>query len=73
MHKRYQDIEEPEKGGWSEWFQFLHKHPGKAARMACCDCSLVHDVQMKIGDDGKPIIRMKVNRRATSAMRRKSH
>jgi len=48
-----------------EWFPLK-----RGFRWACCDCSLVHDVEA-IGRWGSTEIRILRNDRATAAMRRK--
>ncbi len=40
MAKKYRPVLETD--GWSEW---QHIRPGY--RMACCDCSLVHNLELK--------------------------
>jgi hypothetical protein len=52
--------------GWTEWIQpVMRKY-----RMACCDCSLVHDIDFRI--KGKHVqFRARRNNRSTAAMRRK--
>jgi uncharacterized Zn finger protein len=51
--------------GWSDWI-----HPLPGYKMACCDCGLVHNFEVKIADDGNIIFRVSRNERSTAAMRR---
>ena len=37
--------------------------------LACCDCGLTHNIEVRV-KDGKPQIRMTVDKRATAAYRR---
>lgn len=37
---------------------------------ACCDCSSVHIIDIRTPDDGSVEVRMRVDRRATAALRR---
>jgi len=60
--------------GWSNWFT-----PDEMTRLVCCDCNLVHDVEITtrnyVSEEGlaisTPVIRLKRNDRSTN-MRRKS-
>lgn len=60
-NKQYSDWED---GEW-EHMPLKHKH-----RIMCCDCGLVHEVTVKVVD-GKIMMRMKRNDKATAAARRK--
>lgn len=51
--------------GWSDWWE-----SGWRFRTMCCECSLCHDDEYRIVD-GKLKWRTRVNKRATSAARRK--
>jgi hypothetical protein len=63
-------IQEPEGGGWSEWFRPVHNHRGKIHREICCDCGLVHDMQYSVDTEGRVIFRAMRNPRATANARR---
>lgn len=55
--------------GWTKWIQ-PHR---RIYRIACCDCSLVHDMQFALEKRGKRawiFFRVRRNQRATGAMRR---
>lgn len=54
-----------EPGGWTEWI-----HPLPGYRMACCDCGLVHEIELRIDDLGRPNLRAKRLNRHTAALRR---
>lgn len=43
----------------------------KGWRNACCDCGLVHVIDTRTPDNGTVEVRMRVDRRATAALRRK--
>lgn len=66
------------RGGWTQWIRPLHPYPGKAHRMVCCDCGLVHDMQFRFEVEkdehvGVPLefrYRVRRNDRATAATRR---
>jgi hypothetical protein len=70
------DKVEHDAGRFSDWWT----PPAKGHRLACCHCHLVHDVEFRVLLGGKEVdlrtvtiqIRMRVNDRATSAMRRKN-
>ena len=51
--------------GWSDWI-----HPLPGYKMACCDCSLVHNMQFRIDDLGQINFRASRNVRATAQKRR---
>ena len=59
------------KDGWTEWI-----HPLPDYRFSCCDCGLVHDLELAaVDDDGqsvqaRTIFRMRRNSRATGQIRR---
>lgn len=57
---------EPEDDGWSKWHFFprFWKH-------ACCFCSEIHEVKMKVDKRGKIWMKWRTDKRASSAMRRK--
>ncbi len=59
-------LEVPNADGWSDWI-----HPLPGYRMACCDCCCVHDLETDIADDGKVIIRLRRNVRATYRLRKR--
>jgi len=63
------------KTGWTEWL-----HPGSSTRnanvitpyrLACCDCSLVHDLAFKVVGSRRVVFKARRNDRATSALRRR--
>lgn len=56
------------KDGWSDWVAPKLDRPFK---FACCDCGLVHDMELRIAPDGKPDFRARVNRRSTGQLRRR--
>ena len=49
-----------------EWFHI----PRKGFRHGCCECSLIHDVDVKVDEQGRVWTRWRVNGRATAAARR---
>ena len=58
--------EEPDADGWSRWIQPVER----GYRMSCCDCSLVHEMDFRVSDDGgRAQFRVKRHVRATAAMR----
>lgn len=60
MRRAQQQIIE---GEWTRW--------NRKDRWLCCDCLMVHEVEFRIeGDQEHIAVRMKVNRRSTSAYRR---
>lgn len=67
MTKRLFPVEEPGEDGWSEWV-----HPLPGYRFACCDCSLVHDLELMEdpGEPGRFLLRMRRNNRSTGQLRR---
>lgn len=64
MSKRYPVRYQTEEGGWCEWIQPIEK----GYRMACCDCSLVHEMDFRIYE-GRIQHRARRHERATAAMR----
>ena len=58
--------EKANKDGWSDWIKPID---GKF-RMFCCDCSLGHDMEFEIDEDGCVIFRAKRNNKSTGQMRR---
>lgn len=60
-------IETEGDDGWSDW---IHLLPGY--KMACCDCSLVHNLEFRIDAIGQINFRAQRNVRSTAQMRRKS-
>lgn len=61
--------EKPNLDGWSDWI-----HPISRYRFSCCDCGLVHNLELRIDDLGRPNFRMSRNNRATGQLRRhRSH
>lgn len=76
MGRKYEQHEEGEVGcpGWSRWISPIHGHGKKNYRMACCDCSLIHELQFRAKKDTKGrisvIFRVNRNNRATAASRR---
>lgn len=64
MSRHYRTEYEGEDG-WSDW---LHPLPGY--KFACCDCSLVHNLEFRIDDIGQINFRAKRNVRSTAQMRR---
>jgi hypothetical protein len=50
-----------------DWFRPTHRNH----RHRCCDCSLIHDVDFRVVDDGKVEVRFTRHARATAAARRK--
>lgn len=56
-------------GRWSGWIQPIRK----GYKMACCDCDLVHDMDLRIVKRGRGHsiqFRVARNNRATAAMRK---
>lgn len=53
----------PGPGGWINWRKISQ------TRIACCDCGLVHDVEVK-PHKGSIYIRMRRNNRSTAQVRR---
>lgn len=55
------------EGGWTDWI-----HPLPGYRFACCDCGLVHELELSAADGRKRryIFRVRRNERATAAVRR---
>lgn len=49
-----------------EWMHL----PRRGLHLACCDCSLVHDLAVKVDEAGKIWVRVKRHNRATAALRR---
>jgi len=64
--RRYVQLEDGGPTSWSEWI----RPKLKGFRDACCDCSLVHEMQFKIDTDGRIIFRARRDKRATAAARR---
>lgn len=63
MGRKYEQIIE------GEWQRVVKR----GWRNACCDCNMVHVIDTRSFDNGKVIeVRMRVDRRATAALRRKS-
>ena len=61
-----QAVEKPENDGFSDW---VAPKDG-AFRLQCCDCGLVHDVELKKASVQHPIlIRFRRHNRATHAAR----
>ncbi len=73
MKRRRYKQEVAGKRGWSRWIFPIHGMGNKNYRLACCDCHLVHDMQFRVvniaGKD-KVSFKVKINKRATAAMRR---
>lgn len=63
--KRAFPVEVEGADGWSDWIRPL---PGY--RMACCDCGLVHDLELRVDDAGNPNFRARRNTRSTGQLRR---
>lgn len=66
-----------EEDGWSRWIFPIHGcNTGPNYKLACCDCSLVHDVQFRTVRDkqGRISVKFKVrrNNRSTGQLRRKA-
>lgn len=55
--------DEVNEDGWCEWFAT------PALRIACCDCKLVHDIELRVRKR-KVQMRIKRNPRSTAALRR---
>src|SRR5512139_3226592 len=61
----------------SKYKQF-HDHkeievqPGVGLNFACCDCALVHDLQIRL-EDGKVFVSFTRDNRATGQLRRRYH
>lgn len=53
-----------------EWFELMFTGNPPVHSMACCDCGLVHKVQIKV--DGGKIFMMAVRDKRATARRRKS-
>jgi hypothetical protein len=53
------------ENGWTGWI-----HPLPGYRMACCDCGLVHDVELRVDAAGRPNFRARRNMRSTGQLRR---
>lgn len=51
--------------GWSDWI-----HPLPGYRMACCDCGLVHELELRIDANRKLNFRVRRDARSTGQMRR---
>ena len=49
-----------------DWVPVARKH-----RHMCCECSLVHDIELRRNQDGTIDMKYTVNRRATAAARKK--
>lgn len=41
--------------GWTDWI-----HPLPGYRMQCCDCGLVHVLELRVDDIGQPNFRMRL-------------
>lgn len=73
MTRRYAKLTEAEDG-WSPWVRSVRGY-----RLACCDCGLVHDMELRVTIAGAPVdmrtarvaFRVSRNPKATAAMRRK--
>lgn len=50
-----------------EW----NRVPKRGWRNACCSCEMVHIIDTRTPPDGSVEVRMRVDRRATAALRRK--
>lgn len=60
---------EATENGWSDWIQpATPEHEGQAHRMSCCDCGLVHEVEVRVYED-RIQWRMRRHNRATAAIR----
>jgi hypothetical protein len=54
--------------GWSDWIKpRIAKNGGY--KVACCDCGLVHDMEMRRHKDGLQY-RVRLNKTSTAAVRR---
>jgi hypothetical protein len=61
-------IEREANGGWSDWM------PMEATtRIACCDCGLVHDLEISIADDGSGVMKFRAKRHNRSTAQRRRH
>lgn len=73
MGKRYERYS-AYKDGWSCWVYPIHGVGKRNYRLACCDCSLVHEIQFRVvkEDSGRISVKFRVSRnnRATAAKRR---
>lgn len=64
--RRYRKEYETEDG-WSEWI-----HPLPGYRFACCDCGLVHEMELatETNNPSRLIFRARRDNRATAGLRR---
>jgi hypothetical protein len=44
--------------------------PSRGLHLACCDCSLTHDLRAKVDKQGRVWVKLTRNNRRTSALRR---
>ena len=65
MPSRAYPVETENETGWSDWIR-----PRPGYRMACCDCGLVHEMEMSVDDDGRPVFRARRLSRHTGQLRR---
>ena len=49
---------------------FIEIKPGTIQKISCCDCGLVHNMAVAIGDNGDVGLAFKINERATGQRRR---
>lgn len=56
---------EPGPDGWEPWEKYTKKF-----KLACCDCNLVHLIEMKVDSKRRIWMRWKRHERATAALRR---
>jgi len=54
-----------------EWFTLEYDNSHRKLRQVCCDCCLVHDWQYRINPDNTISAKVTVNRRATTAARKR--
>ena len=47
--------------GWTDWI-----HPLPGYRMQCCDCGLIHRLELRVDDLGQPNLRMARDEEAVS-------
>lgn len=64
MRRKYRPEVENDDG-WSDWVRPL---PGY--KFSCCDCGLVHNLELRIDDNGNPNFRASRNQRSTGQLRR---
>lgn len=67
-------VETADEHGWSLWVSPIHGIGSRNYRLACCDCSLIHEVQFRVKKRSSGrldvVFRVRRNNRATAAKRR---